>query len=124
MYVQSCVLKMFGKIFNTATIQSLTKRRELRWVVGKESESLGRCPSTWCACAAPSIPSGRSFSIFSTIYLIRHNVADPHPGSGVFLTPGSGMGQKSGSGSGIRIRDEKPGSYFRELRNHFLGQNT
>jgi hypothetical protein len=42
-------------------------------------------------------------------------------GSGAFLTPGSGMVKKSGPGSGIRIRDEQPGSYFRELRNHFLG---
>jgi hypothetical protein len=31
------------------------------------------------------------------------------------------MGKMTGSGSGIRIRDEKPGSYFQELRNHFLG---
>jgi hypothetical protein len=29
------------------------------------------------------------------------------------------MGKKSGSGS--LIRDEQPGSYFLELRNHFLG---
>jgi hypothetical protein len=29
------------------------------------------------------------------------------------------MGRKSVSGSGIR--DEQPGSYFLELRNHFLG---
>jgi hypothetical protein len=43
------------------------------------------------------------------------------PGSGAFLAPGSGMGKKSGSGSGIWIQDEQPGSYFRELRNHFLG---
>ncbi len=27
------------------------------------------------------------------------SVADPDPGSGAFLTPGSGMGKKSGSGS-------------------------
>ncbi len=46
------------------------------------------------------------------------SVADP--GSGAFLTTGSGMGKKSGSRSRIRIRDEKPGSYFRELRKHFL----
>jgi hypothetical protein len=39
------------------------------------------------------------------------SVADPDPGSG--------MGRKSASGSGIR--DEQPGSYFLELRNHFLG---
>jgi hypothetical protein len=40
------------------------------------------------------------------------------PGLGAFFTPGSGMGRKSASGSGIR--DEQPGSYFLELRNHFL----
>jgi hypothetical protein len=32
--------------------------------------------------------------------------------------PGSGMGKKSGSESGIR--NVLPGSYFLELRNHFL----
>ncbi len=35
------------------------------------------------------------------------------------MDPGSVMGRKSASGSGIR--DEQPGSYFLELRNHFLG---
>jgi hypothetical protein len=30
------------------------------------------------------------------------------------------MGKKSGSGSGIRNRDEQPGSYFLEFRNHFF----
>jgi hypothetical protein len=50
---------------------------------------------------------------------IRSSVADPDPGSGAFLTPGSGMGRKSAFGSGIR--DEQPGSYFLELRNHFFG---
>jgi hypothetical protein len=39
--------------------------------------------------------------------------------SGVFLTPGSGMGKKSGFESSIRIRDEQPGSHFRELISHF-----
>ncbi len=33
------------------------------------------------------------------------NVADPDPGSGAFLTPGSGMGKKSRSGSGMNIPD-------------------
>ncbi len=48
------------------------------------------------------------------------SVADPDPGLGAFLTPGSGIrdGRKSASGSGIR--DEQPGSYFLELRNHFF----
>jgi hypothetical protein len=42
------------------------------------------------------------------------------PGLGAFLTHGSGIrdGRKSASGSGIR--DEQPGSYFLELRNHFF----
>ncbi len=49
------------------------------------------------------------------------SVADQDPGSGAFLTPGSGIqdGKKEGSGSGIR--NEHPGSNFLELRNHFLG---
>ncbi len=34
---------------------------------------------------------------------------------------GPGMGKKSGLGSGIRFQDEKPRSYFWELRNHFFG---
>jgi hypothetical protein len=50
--------------------------------------------------------------------MIIPSVADPNPGSGAFLSPGSGMGKKSGSG--IRFRDEQPRSYLLELRNHFL----
>jgi hypothetical protein len=45
--------------------------------------------------------------------------ADPDPGSEIGdpvpfwpLESGSGMGKKSRSGSGVRIRDEHPGSYF------------
>jgi hypothetical protein len=44
------------------------------------------------------------WNIFSSVFWILI----PDPGSGVFLTPGSG------------ILDEQPGSYFLELRNHFL----
>jgi hypothetical protein len=33
------------------------------------------------------------------------SVADPDPGSGALLTPGSGMGKKSRSGSGMNILD-------------------
>jgi hypothetical protein len=43
--------------------------------------------------------------------ILTFSVAEPDPGSGAFLTPGSG----------IRIRDEQSGSYFLELRNHFFG---
>jgi hypothetical protein len=50
------------------------------------------------------------------ILWVKNSVADPDLGSGAFFAPGSGMGKKSGSG----IRDEKPGSYFRELRNLFF----
>ncbi len=48
------------------------------------------------------------------------SVADPDPGLGAFLTPGSGIRDGRKSASGYRIRDEQPGSYFLELRNHFL----
>ncbi len=48
------------------------------------------------------------------------SVANPDPGLGAFLTPGSGNqdGRKSASGSGIR--DEQPRSYVLELKNHFF----
>jgi hypothetical protein len=57
--------------------------------------------------------------------VLRIRIRDP--GLGAFLTPGSGIrdGRKSASGSGIR--DEQPGSYFFEHRNHFFlfcGYNT
>jgi hypothetical protein len=42
---------------------------------------------------------------FSYIFI---SVADP--GSGAFLTPGSGMGKKSRSGSGMNILDHHPGT--------------
>ncbi len=47
--------------------------------------------------------------------VLRIRIRDP--GFGDFLTPGSGIrdGQK------IRIRDEHPGLYFRELENSFWG---
>jgi hypothetical protein len=41
-------------------------------------------------------------------------------GLGAFLTPGSGIGDGRKSASGSGIRDEQPGSYFLELRNHFF----
>jgi hypothetical protein len=51
---------------------------------------------------------------------------DPDPQSGIgclfdpwIRDPGFGMGRKSASRAGIR--DEQPGSYFLELRNHFFG---
>jgi hypothetical protein len=54
------------------------------------------------------------------LWTIVTSVADQDPGLGAFLTPGSGIrdGRKSASGSGIR--DELPGSYYLELRNHFF----
>jgi hypothetical protein len=53
--------------------------------------------------------------------LIKTSVADSDLGSGALLTPGYGMGKKSGSITGIRIKDEPAGSYFRKHRNHFFG---
>ncbi len=49
--------------------------------------------------------------------MLRIRIRDPVPFLSLDL--GSGMGRKSASGSGIR--DEQPGSYFLELRNHFFG---
>jgi hypothetical protein len=51
------------------------------------------------------------------------SVADPDPRSGASLAPGSGFRCLFGPKKHIRIRirDEQPGSYFRELRNNFLG---
>jgi hypothetical protein len=36
----------------------------------------------------------------------KNHVTDPDPGSGAFLTPGSGMGKKSGSGSEMNNPDQ------------------
>jgi hypothetical protein len=49
-------------------------------------------------------------SLIDLIHLLKISVADSDSGSGASLTPGSG------------IRDEQPGSYFRELRNNFCVQ--
>ncbi len=57
-----------------------------------------------------------------TFHFMFISVADP--GSGAFLTPGSGiwdLGSEMGKKLKIRIRDEYAGTYFRELRNNFLG---
>jgi hypothetical protein len=45
-------------------------------------------------------------------------------GSVAFLTTGSGirdLGAGMGKKTKVRARDDHPGSYFRELRNNFLG---
>ena len=51
---------------------------------------------------------------YTTAFMLcwEMQVADPDPGYGAFLTPGSGMGEN---------QDPDPGSYFLELRNNFLG---
>jgi hypothetical protein len=49
-----------------------------------------------------------TYSVFSTYKKVKY-IRDP------------GWVKKSGSESGNRILDEQPGSYFRELRNNFLG---
>ncbi len=56
-------------------------------------------------------PLAKISSRFGSV--VTNSVADPDPGSGAFLTPVSGIR--------IRIRDEQPGSYFRELKNKFFG---
>jgi hypothetical protein len=69
--------------------------------------------------SAKNINGGGSCTCRALLMSYVKSLVDPDPGSGAFLTPGSGMGRKSASGSGIR--DEQPGSYFLELRNHFFG---
>jgi hypothetical protein len=58
-----------------------------------------------------------------------NRVADPEPGSGIrclfdpwirVRDPGSGIGRSQYPDPGSGIRDEQPGSYFLELRNHFF----
>jgi hypothetical protein len=49
----------------------------------------------------------------------ENSVAEPDPGSGAFLTPGSVIDKKSRSG--IRGPEHNPGSYFLEVRKNFLG---
>jgi hypothetical protein len=48
------------------------------------------------------------------------SVADPDPGSGAFLTLGSGMGKKSGAESGMN----NPANISEGLETNFLGLNT
>jgi hypothetical protein len=55
---------------------------------------------------------------YRPVALINTSVADGIRCLFDLLDPGSGMGRKSRSGS--EIRDEHPGSYFRELRNKFF----
>jgi hypothetical protein len=85
----------------------------------------GRAWEFFCFIPCVHVPSQvwhcfRSASQFPCLILVN-SVADPDPGSVAFETPGSGMGKKSGSGSWIRIRDEQPGSNFRELKKQFFG---
>jgi hypothetical protein len=46
--------------------------------------------------------------------------ADPDPGFGAFLTPGSGMGKNLDPASASWIQDDHPGLYFRKFGNAFL----
>jgi hypothetical protein len=50
-------------------------------------------------------------------FLAVSRIRDPVP----FLPLDPGSGIRDGKKVSIRIRDEQPGSYFLELRNHFLG---
>jgi hypothetical protein len=53
---------------------------------------------------------------------LLNSVADPDPGSGAFLTPGSGIGFFQIPDSGSRIPDPKP-HIFESIFNFFLGKN-
>jgi hypothetical protein len=59
------------------------------------------------------------------LFSVYSSVAHPDSGSDAFLTPGSGIWNPhhpDGYKIKIRIRDEHPGSYFRELGNNFLSK--
>ena len=47
------------------------------------------------------------------------SAADPDPGSGAFLTPGSGMGKKSGSESGMSTRIIFPAIFWIKILKFF-----
>jgi hypothetical protein len=55
------------------------------------------------------------------VYGFVCSVADTDTVSEAFLTPGSGIQIQNPGWKKIRIRNEHPGSYFRELRNNWLG---
>ncbi len=50
--------------------------------------------------------------------VLQHQKHDLDPGSGAFLTPPNPGWVNN---QDPEIRDEQPGSYFRQLRNNFLG---
>jgi hypothetical protein len=52
------------------------------------------------------------------LYGVIYSVADPNPGSGAFLTPGSGMEKKSGSGVNI------PDQFSESVEKIFEAKNT
>ncbi len=88
-------------------------------------------PATWCwdspgrpwrtprlpPPSTPPSPRGKTVKEIAS-------VADPDPGRirdpVLFWHRDRGWVKKTRSRSGIRIRDEQPGSFFREFRNHFL----
>jgi len=59
-------------------------------------------------------------SVCSSNHSNRTSFSDPNPGSGAFMTSGSGI-RDPGSAIRIRIQDEQPRSYFRELKKQFFG---
>jgi hypothetical protein len=60
-----------------------------------------------------------------TSYAVKREDSEQCCGSGsgirCLVDPGIRIGKNSESGSGIRIRGEQPGSYFREFKNNFWG---
>ncbi len=73
----------------------------------------------FCATKPLRKPSSTVRAVNPKRTRVSSSVADPDPGSGAFLIPRYGI--RDGYKIRIRIRDEQPGSYFRELlRNYFL----
>jgi hypothetical protein len=84
--------------------------------------------ASWELCAAKKLTTGESF-LNPAINSFYQSVVDPDPakccgsGSGIrcLFDPWIRDGLKISIRIWVRIRDEEPGSYFRELTNNILG---
>jgi hypothetical protein len=74
--------------------------------------------SLFCNYRYPNQDPSDFLKLFWNLTTFLHDVrvADPDPGSGALLTPGSGMGKKSRSGS----ENEHAGSSSESLETNFL----
>jgi hypothetical protein len=81
------------------------------------------CPNLEKLCLAMtymSIAGTGRFSVFLLLLVkVGYKGALKFWNNIVYMTPGPGIREGRKSASGSRIREEQPGSYIFELRNHF-----